>query len=101
MQQLPGLRGTLPINLISDPVKNTGVNDGAFWFQSAIKLSSIRDGTSATAVFSERCLGNSAQPDPLGDLYEISPTMASCGQASPVTTPRYAALAGMVRPALV
>ncbi len=33
--------GTLPINLVDDPVKNTGRNDGAFWFQSAVKISAI------------------------------------------------------------
>ena len=82
--------GTLPINLIDDPVKITGRNDGAFWFQSVVTISAIRDGTSSTAAFSERCLGNSIQPDPLGDVYEVSPTLAVCAQASPATTPRYA-----------
>ncbi len=82
--------GTLPINLVDDPVKNTGRNDGAFWFQSAVKISAISDGTSSTAAFSERCLGNSTQPDPLGDVYEVVPTLAPCEQASPATTPRYA-----------
>ena len=80
MQQLPRCAGTLPINLIDDPVKITGRNDGAFWFQSAVTISAIRDGTSSTAAFSERCLGNSIQPDPLGDVYEISPTLASCAR---------------------
>jgi prepilin-type N-terminal cleavage/methylation domain-containing protein/prepilin-type processing-associated H-X9-DG protein len=82
--------GTLPINLIDDPVKNTGRNDGAFWFQSAVKVSAIRDGASNTAIFSERCLGNSAQPDPLGDVFEVSPTLAPCEGASAATTRRYA-----------
>jgi prepilin-type N-terminal cleavage/methylation domain-containing protein/prepilin-type processing-associated H-X9-DG protein len=85
-----GCAGTLPINLIDDPVKITGRNDGAFWFQSAIKISAIRDGTSSTATFSERCLGNSAAPDALGDVYEVSPTLAPCEQAGPATTKRYA-----------
>ncbi|MGC8642763.1 MAG: DUF1559 domain-containing protein [Isosphaeraceae bacterium] len=82
--------GTLPINLINDLVKNTGRNDGAFWFQSATTVSAIQDGTSSTAMYSERCLGNTAQADPLGDVYEVSPTLAPCAEAGPTTTPRYA-----------
>lgn len=84
-----GCAGTQPINLVDDLANNTGRNDGTFWFQSAVKISSITDGTSMTAVFSERCLGNSAQPDPLGDIYEIGPTIASCDQAGPMTDRRY------------
>jgi prepilin-type processing-associated H-X9-DG protein len=82
--------GTKPINLVDDLVNNTGRNDGAFWFQSAVKISGISDGTSSTAVFSERCLGNTTHPDPLGDIYEVGPTLAPCDQANPLTTPRYA-----------
>ncbi len=81
--------GTKPINLVDDLANNTGRNNGTFWFQSAVKISAITDGTSATAIFSERCLGDSAHPDPLGDIYEVGPTIASCDQASPLTTPRY------------
>ena len=78
-------RGTKPINMIDDTVKITGVNDGAFWFESAVTIAAIRDGTNATAVFSERCLGNSAQPDPLGDVYEVSPTLSVCEETSLAT----------------
>jgi prepilin-type processing-associated H-X9-DG protein len=79
----------LPINLIDDTAKGTGRNDGAFWYQSRVRLAEIRDGTSFTSVFSERCLGNSAAADLLGDVYLIAPTMAGCEQAGPTTTPRY------------
>ena len=84
-----GCAGTKPINLVDDLVNNTGRNDGAFWFQSAIRMSGITDGTSNTAIFSERCLGNSVRPDPLGDIYEVSPTLEPCDQANPLNTPRY------------
>jgi prepilin-type N-terminal cleavage/methylation domain-containing protein/prepilin-type processing-associated H-X9-DG protein len=81
--------GTLPINLVDDLANNTGRNNGAFWFQSAVKVSSVTDGTSMTAFLSERCLGNSVQPDPLSDIYEIGPAIVSCDQAGPMTEPRY------------
>jgi len=81
--------GTKPINLLDDVAKGTGRNDGAFWFQSAIRISSITDGTSTTATFSERCLGNTTITDPLGDYYMVTPNMAACAQVSSVTTPRY------------
>lgn len=82
--------GTRPINLIDDAVKLTGRNDGAFWFQSAVRASAIRDGASSTAVFSERCLGNSEFPDLPGDIYLVSPTLSDCAAAGPDTAPRYA-----------
>jgi prepilin-type N-terminal cleavage/methylation domain-containing protein/prepilin-type processing-associated H-X9-DG protein len=81
--------GTKPINLVDDTANNTGRNDGAFWFQSAVRIAGITDGTASTAAFSERCLGNSVHPDPLGDIYEIGPTLETCDQASPTTAPRY------------
>jgi prepilin-type N-terminal cleavage/methylation domain-containing protein/prepilin-type processing-associated H-X9-DG protein len=81
--------GTKPINLVDNLVATTGINNGAFWFQSAVKVSSITDGTSNTAAFSERCLGNSTNPDPLGDIYEIGATLAPCASAGPTTTPRF------------
>ena len=100
MQQLPRCAGTLPINLIDDPVRITGRNDGAFWFQSAVTISAIRDGTSSTAAFSERCLGNSIQPDPLGDVYEVSPTLAACA-GKPGHNASLCAFPGMVGAAVV
>ncbi len=82
--------GTLPVNLVSNLVANTGQNDGCFWFQSAVRISSITDGTSNTAVFSERCLGDAVNPNAPGDIYEINPPIGSCDQAGPTTAPRYA-----------
>jgi prepilin-type N-terminal cleavage/methylation domain-containing protein/prepilin-type processing-associated H-X9-DG protein len=82
--------GTKPINLVDDLVNNTGRNDGTFWFQSAIRISAISDGTSNTSVFSERCLGNATNADSLGDIYEVSPTITACEDAGPTTARRYA-----------
>ena len=49
--------GTKPYNLAADSPDGTGRNDGAFWFQSAVRTAMLTDGTSNTASFSERCLG--------------------------------------------
>ena len=81
--------GTLPYNLPSDTPDNSGRNDGAFWFQSAVRSTSIRDGTTNTAAFSERCLGNPSKPDPLSDYYLTDDNPSSCLTAGPTTTPRY------------
>ena len=45
--------GTMLINLMSDGDPSQSRNDGAFWLQSAIRPSAIRDGMSNTAAFSE------------------------------------------------
>jgi prepilin-type N-terminal cleavage/methylation domain-containing protein/prepilin-type processing-associated H-X9-DG protein len=81
--------GTLPRNLAKDvPIPGgTAFNDGAFWFQGAVRVAEIRDGTAQTAIFSERCLGNSARRDPLSDYYLTSTSIDSCRNVSP-TTPR-------------
>lgn len=81
--------GTLPYNLAADSPDGMGRNDGAFWYQSATRASSIRDGMSATAAFSERCLGNPAQADPKGDYYLSGMTVTTCLPADPATTPRF------------
>jgi prepilin-type N-terminal cleavage/methylation domain-containing protein/prepilin-type processing-associated H-X9-DG protein len=81
--------GTLPYNLASDSPDKTGRNDGAFWFQSATRTAQFADGTSGTAVFSERCLGVSAAPDPRADYYLTDDQIASCRRAGPFVTPRF------------
>src|SRR4029078_8897232 len=55
-----GNAGTLPYNLAADSPDGTGRNDGMFSVHSAVRISSITDGTSNTALFSERCLGSSS-----------------------------------------
>lgn len=81
--------GTLPYNLRFDSPDATGRNDGIFWYQSAIRPAELIDGASATAMFSERCLGNSSRPDPKSDYYLTSPSLQACAQASLATTPRH------------
>jgi prepilin-type N-terminal cleavage/methylation domain-containing protein/prepilin-type processing-associated H-X9-DG protein len=81
--------GTLPYDLAADSPDGTGRNNGAFWYQSAVRLASITDGTSNTAVFSERCLGNSYSPDLLADYYLTDNQISSCLAAGPLTTPRF------------
>ncbi len=81
--------GTLPYNLAADSPDGTGRNTGAFWYQSAVRISSLTDGTSNTAIFSERCLGSSSSPDSLADYYLVNDQINSCLAASPLTTPRF------------
>jgi prepilin-type processing-associated H-X9-DG protein len=80
--------GTKPYNLAADSPDGTGRNDGAFWFQSAIRTAMLTDGTSNTAIFSERCLGIFPRPDPKADYFLTDPSPADCDRASSVTTPR-------------
>jgi prepilin-type processing-associated H-X9-DG protein len=80
--------GTRPYNLLDDSPDGTGKNDGSFWWQSAVRSGDIRDGTSQTASFSERCLGNSTRPDPKGDYYLSDASTATCARADPLTTAR-------------
>jgi prepilin-type processing-associated H-X9-DG protein len=80
--------GTKPYNLAADSPDGTGRNDGLFWFQSAARLADLRDGTTATAAFSERCLGSPALRDPRSDYLRTGPTVAACAQANPLTTNR-------------
>jgi hypothetical protein len=55
----------MPYNQYGDSPDGTGRNTGVFWYQGAVKLADIRDGSSQTASFSERCLGVTAHADPL------------------------------------
>ncbi len=80
--------GTKPYNLAVDSPDGTGRNDGAFWFQSGIRTAMLTDGTSNTAIFSERCLGTFPKPDPRGDYYLTDPSPADCARADSATTPR-------------
>ncbi len=84
-----GAAGTLPYNLIFGSPGKLGRNNGMFWYQSAIQPSSILDGSSTTACFSERCLGVSAHPDPLADFYIVDPPISNCLGAGPTKTPRW------------
>jgi prepilin-type N-terminal cleavage/methylation domain-containing protein/prepilin-type processing-associated H-X9-DG protein len=81
--------GTLPYNLKEDSPDRTGHNDGVFWYQSALKPADILDGATHTALFSERCLGNSGLPDAKSDYYLTAPSLAACAQAGPVANPRH------------
>jgi len=80
--------GTLPYNLKNDSPDLTGRNNGGFWFQSAVSPERVIDGLSMTAFFSERCLGNTAAPDPLSDYYLTNDTVDACRLAGPADSPR-------------
>ena len=82
--------GSKPYNLAADTPDMTGRNDGAFWYQSSIRLANFRDGTSTTALISERCLGDSNRPDLLGDYYMTAPSVVACAAASTLSAPRFA-----------
>jgi prepilin-type N-terminal cleavage/methylation domain-containing protein/prepilin-type processing-associated H-X9-DG protein len=84
-----GNAGTLPYNQYRDSPDGTGRNTGVFWYQGAVKLADIRDGSSQTASFSERCLGVTAHADPSSDYYLVDAEVASCRAAGPSTTPRF------------
>jgi prepilin-type processing-associated H-X9-DG protein len=83
--------GTRPYNVHFGTPDGRGVNDGAFWYQSSVSSAGIRDGSSQTAVFSERCLGDSGRLDAKADYYLGLPTPAACTGAGSVAGPRYAA----------
>ena len=67
-------------------VSPSELSHGVFYYLSRINIASIRDGTSTTAVFSERVKGT-GPPDPKGDMFLLAfgnaSTMASC--TSPVS----------------
>ncbi len=84
-----GCAGTLPYNLAADSPDGSGRNDGMFWFQSAVRLSAIRDGTSHTALFSERCLGSPSWADIKRDYFMTSENISECLAATPVINARY------------
>ena len=81
--------GTLPVNLPTDSPDKSGRNDGAFWFQSAVRPAMIRDGSSTTALFSERCTGRPDAPDIRADYYQSEPLVSSCARAGPKVSPRF------------
>ena len=80
--------GSLPYNLKNDSPDLTGRNNGGFWYQSAVSPGQVTDGLSMTAFFSERCLGNTAVPDPVSDYYLTNETIAECRLAGPANSPR-------------
>ncbi len=84
-----GSAGTQPYDLQKDSPDKTGRNTGVFWYQSAVGTSAIRDGTSLTAMASERCLGVPAHPDILADYYVTAPSIPACSRATSELTPRY------------
>jgi prepilin-type N-terminal cleavage/methylation domain-containing protein/prepilin-type processing-associated H-X9-DG protein len=84
-----GCAGTQPYNLAADAPDGTGRNDGVFWFQSAVRISSITDGTSNTALFSERCLGSPSWADVRRDYYMSSENINDCLAATPIINARY------------
>jgi prepilin-type N-terminal cleavage/methylation domain-containing protein/prepilin-type processing-associated H-X9-DG protein len=79
--------GTLPTNLPGDSPDGAGRNDGAFWYQSALRPSAFRDGLSNTAMFSERCIHRAGVVDPKADFLLTADTIASCSSADPVHSP--------------
>jgi prepilin-type N-terminal cleavage/methylation domain-containing protein len=81
--------GVQTVNLPNDSPDGTGRNDGCFWYQSAVRPADLRDGSSNTAFFSERCLGNSSGADILSDYYMTPPSVTACAQAGPRTAPRF------------
>jgi prepilin-type N-terminal cleavage/methylation domain-containing protein/prepilin-type processing-associated H-X9-DG protein len=81
--------GTLPYDLRDDSPDKTGRNTGAFWYQSAVGPAAIRDGTSMTAICSERCLGVPSRPDILADFFVTTPSIPGCTLATPGLTPEY------------
>ena len=78
-----GNAGTQPINLVSKPGAKIGPNDGVFWYQSATRAADFLDGTSSTAAFSERCLGDSSYSEPLSDYYSIAGPASECERTTP------------------
>ncbi len=81
--------GTMPYDLKNDSPDKTGRNTGVFWYQSSVGTVTIRDGTSSTAMASERCLGVPPHPDLLADYYLTAPSIPACSRATPRLTPRY------------
>ncbi len=85
-----GNAGTLPYNLAVDSPDGTGRNNGFFWFQSAVRIADVTDGTSNSALFSERCLGMPFAADLKADYFMSGTNIATCQNATPGTTSRYA-----------
>jgi prepilin-type N-terminal cleavage/methylation domain-containing protein/prepilin-type processing-associated H-X9-DG protein len=79
--------GTQPVNLPGDSPDGSGKNDGAFWYQSAVRPSAVSDGLSNTAFFSERCIHKPGPVDPKADYLLTADTVGSCTAADPMTSP--------------
>jgi prepilin-type processing-associated H-X9-DG protein len=60
-----------------------------FWYQSAVRIAMIPDGTSNTAAFSERCLGSPRGVGLAGDYYMVDSDPTSCLGVSPWSATRY------------
>jgi prepilin-type N-terminal cleavage/methylation domain-containing protein/prepilin-type processing-associated H-X9-DG protein len=84
-----GNAGSLPYNLAADSPDGKGRNNGVFWYQSAVRMTDVTDGSSRTAAFSERCLGNSARLDALSDFYLVGTNVQECSAVVHGVTPRY------------
>jgi prepilin-type N-terminal cleavage/methylation domain-containing protein/prepilin-type processing-associated H-X9-DG protein len=84
-----GNAGTFPYNLAADSPDGSGRNNGLFWFQSAVRIATITDGTSNTALCSERCLGSRSTPHVRADYYLSGPVAATCRNATPGVSVRY------------
>ena len=82
-----GCAGTLPYNLKDDSPDQSGRNNGAFWFQSAVRTSNMIDGLSNTAIFSERCMGDVTSPDPLSNYYIADDSLEACLESLENSTP--------------
>ena len=80
--------GTDPTNLLDHWPNGNGRNNGTFWYQSRTRTASIRDGTSSTVLFSERCMGSPSQPDSQSDYYLTAPSIEACRAAVEDMAPR-------------
>ena len=67
--------GTQPVNLPGDSPDGSGKNDGAFWYQSSVRPSTVRDGLSNTAFFSERRIHKPGPVDPKADYLLTADTV--------------------------
>lgn len=60
-----------------------------FWYQSAVRIAQITDGTSNTALFSERCLGVRSSADVKADYYMSGSNANLCQHVTPGVSARY------------
>jgi prepilin-type N-terminal cleavage/methylation domain-containing protein len=59
------------VNLSADTVAPGEAPNGIFYFQSKVRIADITDGTSSTAMFSEKIRGQGS-PNPRSDMFVIS-----------------------------
>jgi prepilin-type N-terminal cleavage/methylation domain-containing protein len=83
--------GVFPVNLLAYWPNGPGRNNGVFWFQSGVRIAHLSDGTSATALFSERCLGLPGSLDRLAAYYMTPPDPEQCDEAGE-STPQFASI---------